>query len=142
VVAFVASVLVSVVLFGIGIVTMHRRPVEPKGTWGESMLGAVFVFGTLFWVFGVVPHQWILWADSGLGWRVDKFLVGPGSILDNLPFVVPYSALRDIVVVLIHVVYVVAWIKVWAAWQGRGKAEPVAEPVTSDYGRPLVRAEV
>ena len=140
-VAFVAAVLVSVVLFGFGLFTMHRRPVDPKGTWGESMVGAVFVFGTIFWVFGVVPHQWILWADSGLGWRVDKFLVGPGSVLENLPFVVPYSALRDIVVVLIHVVYVVAWIKVWAAWQSRGKAEPVAEPVTSDYGRPLVKAE-
>ena len=26
-------------------------------------------------------------------------------------------------------------------WQKRGKAEPVAEPSTSDYGRPLVRAD-
>jgi hypothetical protein len=141
VVAFVASVLVSMALFGGGIWYMGRRPVDPKGSWGEAMVGAVYVFGTLFWIFGVVPHQFILWADSDLGWRVDRFIVGPGEILGNLPFDIPYTALRDIIVVNIHVVYVVAWVMVWAAWQKRGKAEPVAEPVTSDYGRPLVKAD-
>ncbi len=140
-VAFVASVLVSAALFGGGIVYMNRRPVDQKGTWGEAMVGAVYVFGTLFWIFGVVPHQFILWADSELGWTVDRFLVGPGEVLDNLPFVIPYSALRDIMVVNIHVVYVLGWVKVWAAWQNRGKAEPVVETSTSDYGRPLVRAD-
>jgi hypothetical protein len=142
VVAFVTSVLVSAVLFGIGVLYMNRRPADQKGTWGESMVGAVYVFGTLFWIFGVVPHQFILWADSDLGWRVDRFLVGPGAILDNLPFVIPYSAIRDIMVVNIHVVYVVGWVIVWKKWQLRGKAEPVAaETITSDYGRPLVKAD-
>jgi hypothetical protein len=141
VVAFFASVTISVLLFGVGIWYMNRRPAEQKGTWGESMIGAVYVFGTLFWIFGVVPHQFILWADSELGWTVDRFLVGPGEILDNLPFVIPYSALRDIMVVNIHVVYVVAWLVVWAKWQARGKAEPVVETSTSDYGRPLVKAD-
>src|SRR5687767_2366951 len=109
---------------------MNRRSVDQKGTWGEAMVGAVYVFGTLFWIFGVVPHQFILWADSELGWTVDRFLVGPGAVLENLPFVIPYSALRDIMVVNIHVVYVIAWVKVWAAWQNRGKAEPVVETTT------------
>jgi hypothetical protein len=139
-VAFVASVLVSALLIGGVVYMMPRRPVGVPPTWGEAMVGAVYVFGTLFWVFGVVPHQWILWADSGLGWRPDKFLVGPGELLGDLPFEIPYTALRDIVVVLIHVVYVVAWIKLWAAWQDRGKEAPAPEPVTSDYGRPLVKA--
>jgi hypothetical protein len=140
-VAFVASVLVSVLLFGGGILYMNRRPASQKGTWGEAMVGATYVFGTLFWIFGVVPHQFILWADSELGWTVDKFLVGPGEVLDKLPFVIPYSALRDIMVVNIHVVYVVGWVKVWKMWQERGKAAPVEETATSDYGRPLVRAD-
>ncbi len=139
--AFIASVAVSAALFGIGILVMNKRPADQKGSWGEAMVGAVYVFLTLFWVFGVVPHQWILWADSELGWTVDKFLVGPGEVLDKLPFVIPYSALRDIMVVNIHVVYVLGWVKMWAAWQNRGKAEPVVEAKTSDYGRPLVRAD-
>jgi hypothetical protein len=139
-VAFVGSVLVSILLFGIGLLVMKRRPADKVSTWGECMVGAVFVFGTLFWIFGVVPHQWIQWADSELGWRSDRFLVGPGDVLDNLPFVIPYSALRDIVVVMIHVVYVAAWIIVWSKWQNRGKVEPVEETVRSDYGRPLVKA--
>ena len=140
-VAFIASVLVSVVLFGGGIWMMRRRPADAPTSWGEAMVGAVYVFGTLFWIFGVVPHQFILWADSELGWRPDKFLVGPGELLGDLPFEIPYSALRDIMVVNIHVVYVIAWVKVWAAWQSRGKAEPVVETPTSDYGRPLVKAD-
>ena len=140
-VAFVASVLISVLLFAGGIWYMGRRSADVAGTWGEAMVGAVYVFGTLFWVFGVVPHQFILWADSDLGWTVDRFLVGPGEVLGELPFDIPYTAIRDIMVVNIHVVYVVAWVKVWAAWQDRGKAAPVAEPVRSDYGRPLVKAD-
>lgn len=138
-VAFVISVIISILLFGLGVWYMHRRPADRYTTWGEAMAGAVYVFLTLFWIFGVVPHQWIQWADSDLGWRADRFLVGPGEVLDKLPFVIPYSALRDIVVVLIHVVYVAAWLIVWSKWQTRGKVEPVAERVTSDYGRPLMR---
>ncbi len=140
-VAFFASVLASIALFGAGIWYMHRRPADKKGTWGESMAGAAYVFATLFLIFGIVPHQFILWADSDLGWRVDRFLVGPGEILSNLPFVIPYSALRDIMVVNIHVVYVAAWLIVWAKWQKRGTTAPVAEAATSDYGRPLVKAD-
>ena len=140
-VAFFASVLVSALLFGGGIWTMKNRPADQEATWGECMVGAVYVFGTLFWVFGVVPHQFILYADSELGWTVDRFLVGPGAVLENLPFVIPYSALRDIMVVNIHVVYVIGWVKMWKAWQERGKAAPVEAPVTSDYGRPLVKAD-
>jgi hypothetical protein len=120
---------------------MRMRPADKPTSWGEAMVGATYTFGTIFWVFGVVPHQWILWADSGLGWRVDKFFVGPGEIFDNLPFVIPYSAFRDIMVVNINVIYVVAWVKVWRMWQSRGQAEPVVETKTSDYGRPLVRAD-
>jgi hypothetical protein len=139
-VAFVTAVLVSVILFGIGFLQMQRRSPDAPTSWGEAMVGAVFVFGTLFWVFGVVPHQWIQWADSELGWRADRFLVGPGEIVGELPFSVPYTALRDMVVVLIHVVYVVGWVVMWSRWQSRGKAEPVPETARSDYGRPLVKA--
>jgi hypothetical protein len=141
VVAFVASVLVSAVLIGGGLLAMRMRPADTPTSWGEAMVGATYTFGTIFWVFGVVPHQWILWADSGLGWSVDKFLVGPGEVLDNLPFVIPYSALRDIVVVLIHVVYVAIALIFAAAWQKRGEAKPAPEAATSDYGRPLVKAD-
>jgi hypothetical protein len=141
VVAFVASVLVSVLLIGGGVLALKRRPAGKPTSWGEAMVGATYTFGTLFWVFGVVPHQWILWADADLGWTVDRFMVGPGDVLENLPFVVPYSALRDIVVVLIHVVYVAIAVIYAGAWQNRGKSEPVVETSTSDYGRPLVRAD-
>lgn len=141
-VAFVVSVLISLLLIGGGLLVMKRRPAGAPVSWGEAMVGAVYVFGTIFWSFGVVTHQWIVWADADLAWGPDKFIVGPGEVLDALPVVIPYQALRDVVVVLIQVVYVVAWIKLWAMWQSRGQAAPVeAEAQSSDYGRPLVKAE-
>ena len=41
------------------------------------MVFATYVFFILFWVYGVVPHQWLTWADSELNWRPDRFIVGP-----------------------------------------------------------------
>ena len=141
-VAFVTSVLISALLIGVGVFTMKRRPADAPTTWGEAMVAGAFVFGALFWVFGVVPHQWIQWADSDLGWRPDKFLVGPGEILGELPVDIPYSALRDIGVVIINTVYFVTMVKLWGAWQRRGQAKPVDETQpASDYGRPLVKAD-
>lgn len=141
-VAFVTSVLISLLLIGGGLWMMKRRPAGTPTSWGEAMVGATYVFGAIFWIFGVVPHQFILWADADLGWGPDKFLAGPGEILLELPVAIPYQALRDVIVVLIHVVYVTAWIKLWGMWQNRGKEAPVAaEAASSDFGRPLVKAD-
>ena len=37
----------------------------------------------MFWVYGVVPHQWLTWADNELNWRADKILFGPGRHLQE-----------------------------------------------------------
>ena len=86
-----------------------RRKFDRKATWGEAMLGAAYVFAVLFLAFGVVPHQWIDHADKELGWRKDKLVYGPFNILKSdtiggsFPIVISYEAIRDIVVVVIHV---------------------------------------
>ena len=56
---------------------------RPKGTplsWGEAMLASVYVFGTMFLAFGIVPHQWILHSDSDLLWTKSYIIYGPGDI--------------------------------------------------------------
>jgi hypothetical protein len=148
VVAFVGSVLVSIVMTLAILWEMRRRPVGTPLTWGEAMFAATYVFFLMFWVYGVVPHSWLAWADNELGWRSDAYLLGPSStssipILENLPFNVSKQAVRDIVATLIYVVYLGGQIALFAMWQGRGDAaarkQKALEERTTAYGRPLAR---
>ncbi|CAN5683034.1 hypothetical protein BH20ACT2_BH20ACT2_09110 [soil metagenome] len=137
-VAFVASLLVTVVLTGAVVAYAGRRPVDTPLSWGEAMGAAFFVFFLAFWVYGVVPHQWLTWADNELGWRSDKFLAGPAGLLEKLPLTLTYLVLRDLIVVTLYAVFLGAHIMLWSMWQKRGQAKPV-EIEASSYGRPLVR---
>ena len=98
----------------------------------------------LFLAFGVVPHQWIDHADKDLGWSRDKLLVGWGGFLESqaeggwFPFTLQYEAVRDTVVIILHLIFfaLFMWLAVW--WQKRGQVKPKELP-TSTYGRPLVK---
>ena len=76
-VAFAVSLFVTVILVWGFYAYLRRCPAEKEFTWGEAMVFATYVFFILFWVYGVVPHQWLTWADSELNWRPDRFIVGP-----------------------------------------------------------------
>jgi len=146
VVAFLLSIVVTVILI-VGILAyMRRRAVGTPVTWGEAMFGAMIVFFAMFWVYGVVPHQWLTWADNELNWRTDKLFVGPGGILraqaqgGSFPFTINYVVIRDIIASGIYVVAVAGQIALWMLWQNRGKKSQAEEPVEmSSFGRPLMR---
>lgn len=146
-VAFVGSILVTV-LMAAGIAWYgKRRPVGQPLTWGEAMVGATYVFFLLFWAYGVVPDRWLAWADNELRWRPDKLLFGPGEILKPqandgwLPFTITWQTVRDIIATGIYGVMLAANVAGFVLWQKRGKkAEQAVE--RSDYGRPLVREGV
>ncbi len=137
-VAFVASLLVAAVLTAAVPYYAKRRAPGTPLTWGEAMVAALFVFGLAFWVYGIVPHQWLTWADTELGWRSDVILEGPGGILANLPFTLTYLVLRDLIAVVIYGVFLGGHIYLWSMWQKRGQTAPVEIPASS-YGRPLVK---
>ncbi|MFQ5557722.1 MAG: hypothetical protein ACE5GB_09490, partial [Acidimicrobiales bacterium] len=107
-VAFTLSVIIAVILTGLVVVYTDRRPADAPTTWGEAMVGAVYVFFILFWVYGVVPHQWLSWSDNELNWRADKLFVGPGGILEAQPqggwnpITINYVHIRDLIVVVIY----------------------------------------
>lgn len=137
----VLSVLIAIVFY----VADHRDPAL-KPTWGEAMVGATFIFFALFWAYGVVPHQWLQWADAKLGWRPDKVMFGPGGIwgteiwtgFDRFPIVIDKQKVRDLIAVVIYAVGLAGVMWGFPAWQKRG--EPTAEvEAVSPYGRPLVR---
>jgi hypothetical protein len=142
--AFLASFIGTILLCLAIIPYGKRRPVGAPFSWGEAMLGSTYIFLVLFFAFGVVPHQWIDHADKDLGWSRDKLLFGPGGILKPEsaggwnPITLQYQAVRDTIVVLLHVVFFVllGWLAIW--WQKRGEEKPKELP-TSTYGRPLVK---
>ena len=110
------------------------------------MLFATYVFFVLWWVYGVVPHQWLTWADSELNWRPDRFLIGPelpwtgnkGIVEWGLPFTMTYQVIRDLVAVVIYGIALGGNVVMWRQWQERGKVDDAPKP-TSEYGRPLIR---
>lgn len=143
-VAFIFSIIIgilgllAVVWYG----STRREPGAPL-TWGQAYLAAAFAFFLLFWWYGVIPHQWLSWADNELNWRPDALLAGPNSgTLENvLPFTLSKLHIRDLVAVVVYGVGLGLQIWVWAWWNNRKKnAEAAASVVpTSSYGRPLVR---
>jgi hypothetical protein len=112
-----------------------RRPVGAPLSWGEAMVAAMVAMFLFFWWYGVIPHQWLTYAEGELGWRPDKLLVRPTG---NVPITISYKTLADIVAVLIYGIGLSLHIGIWAVWNDRGKAKPKEIPA-SRYGRPLVR---
>jgi heme A synthase len=143
VVAFVTSFAIALLGMGAVIWFGKRRPVGAPLTWGEAIAAATFAFALMFWAYGVVPHQWLQWANNELGWTPSKKLLGPNDVLkDQLPFTLDYEKLRDVVVVGIYGLFLTAHVSMWAMWQDRAKkaeAKKQRELAPSTYGRPLVK---
>ena len=146
--AFIVSFIAALVLSFAVIPYGKRRPVGAPFDWGQAALGSAYIFGVMFIAFGIVPHQWISHADKNLGWSKDKFFIGWGGFLKPQsqggwnPITLQYEAIRDIVVVVLHLIFfgIFIYLAIW--WQKRGDAEAKKQaqalPVSS-YGRPLVR---
>jgi hypothetical protein len=161
VVAFLVSLLISALMIGIIVRIGRSRPVGTPLTWGEAFVAGVFVFFLLFLLYGVVPHQWLAFADNQLGWRSDKIGIplGPlghalngklgakdgvlfpeGVPLPNGHFIITAQVLRDIIAATLYIVFLVGQILMWLWWQKRDQRKPGDQAeLTSAYGRPLVR---
>ncbi len=144
-VAFSLSLLIAV-LITVGIVAYaKRRPAGQPHTWGEAMMGAMIVFFLMFWSYGVVPHQWLAWADNELLWRADRTFVGWGGFLRPeaeggwLPLTITYLVVRDFVAVAIYAVVLGGNMALWSIWQNRGKPSEEKVPERSTFGRPILR---
>ena len=138
-VALVFSILLTVGACAVIVVYGLRRPMGQFLSWGEAMVGALWVFGIMFLIYGVVPHQWLAYADNVLQWRADKILVGPGDGLYKITrFTLTYQTIRDIIATTIYGIGLVAQGFMWTWWQKRHSSKPKELP-TSAYGRPLVK---
>lgn len=152
-VAFISTLLVLVLGFGVMAFFAKRRPIGTPLSWGEAMVAGTFVFLLFWWAYGVVPHFLLMWADNELNWRPDVALsdyswfggISLGFFESQeaggwFPVSINMKHIRDLLVVLLYVVLLGINIYLFAWWQKRGTAAAKAtELVTSDFGRPLVR---
>lgn len=139
-VAFIASLLITLAMVGVCVWVGKRRPVDQPLTWGESFVAATWVFTIFLLIYGIVPNQWLLWADNELQWRRDEFFFGEGiEFFGRGRIMIPKEVVRDIVASVIYVVFGLAHIFMWLWWQKRGAKKPSTDVETSSYGRPLLR---
>jgi Ca2+/H+ antiporter len=149
VVAFIASIVILALGVGICLFVGSRRPIGTPVTWGEAMVAGTFVFALMLVAYGVVPHQWLTYADNALLWRADKLLVGVSSAgvawgdkaksLGGAGRIqVNYQALRDIVAATLYIVFLGGQMYLWSIWQKRGRKTPELD-TTSRFGRPVIR---
>ena len=148
-VAFVLSLIIGVIGVAVIFPYRKRRPVGTTLTWGEAMVSATYVFFLFFWVYGVVPHLWLTWADNELGWRPDKLLLGPGDdpqaaelggwipITHHLPGP-PRPHRRGHLRGVPRHQHLAVVVVAEPGQEGRGRGGRPAV-VESDFGRPLVR---
>ena len=140
---FFISLLLCVASFAIFMALVRRPKSELPVTWAQSMLGATAVFALFLLIYGVVPHEWLTWADSGLNLREDRVLIDTWAI--------DFSgrALRDIVATMIYIFGLGVNTWMWIAWQKRGTAKPkpaaaaaTPEPAgTSAFSRPVTKKD-
>ncbi len=145
--SWVVSCLVVVAIMEYG----RRRPQNAEATWGEAMMGAAVVFFLMFWIYGVMPHLFLSFADNELSWRQDRRLVGPtlpswwaegqGLLEWALPFNLDYRILRDILASGIYGAALAANIAMFSIWQRRDKPVAAPEAPKSKFGRPLVSSQ-
>ena len=148
-VALVVSTLALVagifLVFAVG----RRRPPGTPVTWGEAFVGGTFIFALFMLAYGIVPHQWLTFADNQLLWRPDKLMLGisgdgvkVGDSVKELGgtgrIIVNAQAVRDMVAAGIYIVFLVIQVILWSAWQKRGRKAPEVE-LSSRFGRPVMK---
>ena len=149
--AFVSSMIILFLGVALCMYVGARRPLGTPLTWGEALVAGTYAFGLMLLAYGIVPHQWLTYADNELLWRPDKLLVGIssggvvwGNDAKNLGgtgrILINYQAIRDIVATVIYVVGLGGQMYLWSVWQKRGRKKPGdVEEARSRFGRPVLR---
>ena len=147
--AFVSSLIIVFVGVGVCLFVGRRRPLGTPLTWGEAFVAGTFAFGLMVVAYGVVPHQWLDYADNELLWRPDRILAAisvngitfgdaASKVTARGRILISYQTIRDFIAAGLYIVFLGAHMVLWSIWQKRGRAKGALEP-TSRFGRPVVR---
>jgi hypothetical protein len=143
-------VLVVLVVHGLLMVVSRKpKPADAPASWAACFLGAVGTFALMTLAYGVIPHEWLEFANSYLKWgETSKFIWQSNQDMLffpwHWPFNLDYPALRDIVVSGIYGAMLGLNIVLFVMWQKRNVVveRPAADATPakrSRFGRPVRR---
>jgi hypothetical protein len=114
-------------------------------TWARALFAAVIAWVELVLIFGMVPSEWLNYAQTDLDWSSQRtaVVIPPVLVLGN-DVEISYAAIKDSISMGYHIVMLVAAavfvLQLQKMKQGRPASAEKAAP-TSPYGRPLIRGE-
>jgi hypothetical protein len=116
-----------------------------KMTWARALFAAFVAWIELVIIFGMVPSEWLNYAQTDLDWSSQRVAVTipPFLILGN-DVTLSWAAIKDSISMGYHIVMLgaaaVFVLQLQKMKQGRPASAEKAQP-RSPYGRPLVRGE-
>jgi hypothetical protein len=122
---------------------LAKRPKKSNepATWAATFLGALIVWALFALGYGVIPHEWLTFANSYLGFDTTTYVIRENAII---PFSITRDKFADAVAAGIYGVVLVINVFLFVVWQNRKVAEPAAEtadgtPTEPSGGSPLAR---
>lgn len=116
-----------------------------KMTWAVATVAAFVTWIELVIIFGMVPSEWLTFAQTDLDWSGQRewIVIPPWLVLGN-DVAVSYAALKDAISMGYHIVMLsagaVLGIELQKMYKGRPAKAEKPEP-KSPYGRPLVKGD-
>ena len=115
-----------------------------KMTWARATMAAMIAWVALVFYFGMVPSEWLNYAQTDLEWGNNAALVIPSWLVLGNTVEISYAAIKDAIsggyhLVMLGVAAVFA-LEVQKIKDGRPASAVKPEP-KSPYGRPLVKGD-
>jgi hypothetical protein len=115
-----------------------------KMTWARATVAGMIAWITLVFFFGMVPSEWLNYAQTDLDWSSQRVAVSipPALVLGN-NVELSWAALKDSISMGYHIVMLgvaaVFALQVQKIKEGRPASAAAPAEKKSPYGRPLVR---
>ena len=115
-----------------------------KMTWARATVASMLAWIALVFYFGMVPSEWLNFAQTDLEWGNDPALVIPAPLVLGNTVELSYSAIKDAISGGYHIaMLVVAPVLALQLQKMKDGRPATAQPVEqkSPYGRPLVKGD-
>jgi hypothetical protein len=115
-----------------------------KMTWARATVAALIAWVTLVFFFGMVPSEWLNFAQTDLDWSGQRvaLVIPPALVLGN-DVEISFAVLKDSISMGYHIVMLGAAgflaIQIQKIKEGRPASAAAPAEKKSPYGRPLVK---
>ena len=115
-------------------------------TWARAAFAAFLTWIELVVIFGMIPSEWLVFAQTDLDWSSQRIaLVVPPILVLGNEVEISYAVLKDSISMGYHIVMLTAGVILALQIQKikEGKPPSADKPdAISPYGRPLVRGDL